>query len=366
MGRNRYYLCARNLETNEIKTIGLSEYDIYGKGDTSDVFSNALEDIDYFTLDYSDASHIVMFLVDQGKLDSYDNELFIVSRKGEKYVFLENVYCFYDLSFHLKRLIEERKGMIEGYHFDNDKILDEFISRMRNDYRFRDFIKTKNHNIYNKFVDYFTDFDDSEELHQIKFRDSGWARLSYPLLRNIIEAMNRYDCINLADKVSEGSIHYQNILEKKRYSQHDDIMRKTDKEYDENQLSLFDSNDKTGTIDIEEFIDSLDLDTFDFDLDERKVMVNEKKFDCLKIEIEKLNCLNDKIKRLLYELSMYKLLHDDDIEYIDLIKETKKKIIKLIDDDPLIYNNFSAFIKQYNKLKGTDDNKQLKKEMYSN
>ena len=53
---------------------------------------NSLEEIDIFTTSYEKEEDVVKYLVNANRLDSYDNELFIVSRSGDKYDYMENLY----------------------------------------------------------------------------------------------------------------------------------------------------------------------------------------------------------------------------------------------------------------------------------
>jgi hypothetical protein len=83
-------------------------------------------------------------------------------------------------------------------------------------------------NIYDKFVSYFK-LSKYRTANELSNRDGGWITKSYHLIRNIVDSF-------INDHTSKNHLNdemYRSILDKR-------IKQVTDKDYDENQLTLFD------------------------------------------------------------------------------------------------------------------------------
>lgn len=354
MGRNRYDLFGRDRDTNKVKLISLSDYDIYGFGTDVRRINNSLDAIDFMTLNFRNEGDLVNYLVDTGSLDNYNTEVFIVSRNGDNITYLENVYSNSELSSELKKASEEKlKGLPKS--FSNDTILDRFAFMMINDRRFRRFIESKYHKVYSKYVDYFRGCYNMSDAYNIKYSNSGWARDSYPLLRNIVETINRYEKLKkYGGDIYNLALDYEVDLNSVRNMNKDEISIYTDKGYEEGQLNLFlDNNEEENKLNsIMNFIHQLDSDSFVIEDDE--VVFNKEKFDISYFEYEKLNNLDKRLMRLIYVFLITKKFNEVD-GYSEQSNNNVtitaiRNINKLLSEDEKMLNKAYAFCLQYSRL----------------
>lgn len=373
MGKNRYYLFARNKDTNKVKSIPLSDFDIYKDGNNNLKNYNSLEEIDIFTTSYDREEDIIMYLVNTNRLDSYNNELFIVSRNGGKYSFMENIYADSHLLAEVRSfaLSDESRG---DKLYQNETILNYFIGMMGGK-KFRRFIESKYHNIYSLFVKYFDGCYD-EKMYRIKYKDGAWALKSYQLLRNIVEAINRFYKINdnNNDIVNQAK-NYKDSLDAPRTKSDADIMFYTDKGYNTSQLSLLNESVEADKLsELEKFIDKLDENAFykyvpypyvPYYRLKGFVYVNPRFFHCSEIEYKQLNNLNINLKNALYDFILYKMFIKESVNdsYIadSFINNKKSSILEILKNDDSLLNKFYAFSLLYNKL---SDKKEEKGQSY--
>lgn len=366
MSKNRYYLFARNKDTNKVKSIPLSDLDIYGNGDNNLKKYNSLEEIDIFTTSYEKEEDVVKYLVNTNRLDSYDNELFIVSRSGDKYDYMENLYNDCPMRSEIIKLAlsNEKKGEII---YENETVLNYFIGMMENR-KFRKYIESKNHNIYSLFVKYF-DGTYGNRMYRAKYYDGAWAMKSYVLHRNIVEAIGRFRKIK-RDKTTKdmavASKRYKDKIENPRNMSEADIIFYTEKNYNVNQLNFLYKDDEVDKIsEIESFIDNINVDAFDcFSLTgDDNIIINRDFFQCSDIEYDHLNDLNQQLKKKLYELAAYKSGVASAWNCDDFIKSKSGQLIKMIMQNENYLNNLYAFMLLYKKIKNRDleNNKSYKK-----
>lgn len=362
MSKNRYYLFGRDKDTNNVKVIGLSDYDVYSFGNDYRRLDNYLEAIDYMTLGFDSQEDLVYYLVNTGRLDNYNTDLFIVCRNGDKIHYLENVYAGYDDAKELRSVGEEKlKGLPINY--SNYKILDDFAYKMINDRTFYRFIESKYHNVYLKYIDYFKNCNNLGAAYQIKFKDASWAVKSYSLIRNIVEAMNRYEKLKtIGGSISNVAFDYQVDLNSVRDMNKEDISIYTDKGYGAGQLNLFiqdSEDDKLSTV--RDFLYKLDSDSFVVEDD--KVVFNRDKFDLSYIDYKHLNNLDERLMRLLYIYLVTKKFNEAD-GYTEqtnnnITVEAVKNINKLLEDE-IILNKAYAFCLLYSRL----SNKKIDNKIY--
>ena len=362
MAKNRYYLFGRDRDDNKVKAISLSEYDIYGSGNDIKVLDNSLEAIDYMTLRYRNQEELIDYLVSTGRIDNYNTELFIVSRNSKNINYLENIYSnsvfFRDLK---KVTLWKLKHFPVG--FANDEILDRFSSMMINDEEFRRFIFSKYHKVYTRYIEQFVDCDNIDTAKNIKYRNTGWARESYPLLRNIVEAINRYNYFKDKGDLITSALYYEVDSNSVRNMSVGDISIYTDKGYGEGQLNLFIENSEPDKIMIvSDSISRLDSDSFLIDED-NKIIFNRNKFKCSDVDYRRLNGLDQKLLRLIYMYLTTKRFCDEDGCKESTNNDTSDNIFgninKLLSEDENILNRAYAFCLLYNRI--NDNKKNIKR-----
>lgn len=291
MGKvNLYYLIARNKKDNSFCVVPFNGCDC-----------NKLEDIDLFTMNYKNELELSNELLSMGLIDSIPVDLFIVNQdKGQ--IFTQEV--IYSYAREIESIAKNSKdNRISDSRNDIDTILTGFAEKMHNDKKFNSMISYTDTNIYKKYVDYFIDHDEEDRvLYEAMYKNGSYAMKSYKLIRNIVEAINRYnnDYRFTSHNINRNEF-YRRLLS-------DSLIAITDRNYISNQLSLLDDADT----DIEDDIKAIEaLSVFDriprsdFIVDDGNVFIDKSKFDDCDInEIEKLdNLLGEYLMTLVYKLA---------------------------------------------------------------
>ena len=361
MEKNRYFLFGRDKGTNKVRLIPLSDFDIYGKGSQEKRNENFLEAIDHMTLNHQTEEGTVGYLVNRNRLDNYNSELFIVCRNGNNINFFECIYNGSRHSYLLRKVTEQR--LIEGTWDDGEKyrILDKFAYLMVKNSKFYDFIKSKYHNVYSKYVDYFNFGFTYKQASDVIFNDSCWAKDSYPLIRNIVEAITRF--YSLKSDVVSSAFEYVEKHNLPREKSLGDIMLYTDKEYSEEQLSLFNNDDKAEKMSlIMDFMEKMDYKIFNFELGE--VSVNTNNIECSDIHKRLLSSLNITLMRKLYLYVIYKAYSERDSLYKSEVDIIAAEIIALLESNDVIFNQFYAFCLLYLRINSYEYKKQYVKKNF--
>ena len=333
---NRYYLFGRDKLNNKIISIPLSIYDIFNRNSSLHCSYSTLEELDFFTTKFDTCDDLLNYLIKNGKIDHYDIDLFIVSRRGNNCSYLECIYRNHIGAIDLRRL-----GFSNNYDFRNtdfiDKTIDNFSLKMVNDISFYQMIMAKGGHLYKKFLNYFVGINDDFDYKSVKYKDGSWARKSYPLIRNIVWNMNNrlvnYDYTEYMDKrrLNEGT-----------------IMDLTDKNYQIGQYSMFD--EEVVEIDKLKFIldniDSFNINTFINH--DGNFIINNKDInsECF----SKTRFLDNNVIKLLYYYNYYKnelsLGNSEYLERMNGIVDTLKNyLISNLESLNVTY----AFILLYNK-----------------
>jgi len=224
MSKNRFYLVAKNKNTNEFKKINLHDLGFEKN-------SLKLEDIDKLTLQFNNPEELNAYLKAKGIVNSSNNDIFIVKRNDsneEKISYLETIYKgnMTDTILEINKF--QRKDSINKSTDSLNKLYFTFINRMYKNEKFYDYITFGNTNVYEKFYIHFIDNSIPANIYKSKINDVTWAYNSYYLARNVYEAINSFDNVKLRNK----------------YNSRDDIKDKlyevTDKNYFDGQISLFD------------------------------------------------------------------------------------------------------------------------------
>ena len=258
----RYYLVIRDKTNNDYNIINICDRN--GRSNRA----NRLEVIDDLTTHYRDSNEFINDLLEQGYINNSKVDLFIVSpnSKSNNLDYLELVY-----NSHNKR-DEKLKNVIDGAldrdlvkEEDNIKyILDRFADLMCYDDAFNNIVNFGYSNVSKKYINYFKNKRGSKPFYQARFSDGEWALHYYPLIRNIVDIIDRYDKykrvtseafeenLDYYKRITPGRRkitrfllndiynNYFNANQDDRLSIKPDLLLKTDKNYIDGQLSFND------------------------------------------------------------------------------------------------------------------------------
>lgn len=214
--KNTYYLIGRDSNTNQFEIISFTEK----RG-------SSLEEIDMQTIGYSNNITFTKDLIEKGLISQPFNDYYIVHQRkynGKTYLKTDEVLFATSTPIHQLAI-----SSLEGTLKDNDKIIDyilkQFCFQMKCHPKFYQTVISGKTNIYTKFVKYFIDDKDINPL-SLKYRDGCWVRESYPLLRNLTQAMDSFYEMKKKNKMGREKIEKQ-------------LLEKTDDKYNPLQFSLF-------------------------------------------------------------------------------------------------------------------------------
>ena len=256
----RYYLVIRDKANNDYNIINISDRNGHNNR------ANRLEVIDDLTMHYRNSNEFINDLLEQRYINNGNVDIFIVSpnSKGNELSYLELVY-----NSHSKR-DEKLNDIIEAAldkdltkEEDNIKyILDRFADLMYYDEEFNNIVLFKYSNVANKYINYFKNRKGTKPFYQAKFKDGEWALHSYPLIRNIVDIIDRYDSykrstsevfeenLDYYKRVTPGRRKISKVLLNDIYNNYfsankderlnlkNDLLLKTDKNYIEGQMSF--------------------------------------------------------------------------------------------------------------------------------
>ena len=256
----RYYLVIRDKANNDYNIINISDRNGHNNR------ANRLEVIDDLTMHYRNSNEFINDLLEQRYINNGNVDIFIVSpnSKGNELSYLELVY-----NSHSKR-DEKLNNIIEAAldkdltkEEDNIKyLLDRFADLMYYDEEFNNIVLFKYSNVANKYINYFKNRKGTKPFYQAKFKDGEWALHSYPLIRNIVDIIDRYDSykrstsevfeenLDYYKRVTPGRRKISKVLLNDIYNNYfsankderlnlkNDLLLKTDKNYIEGQMSF--------------------------------------------------------------------------------------------------------------------------------
>ena len=253
----RYYLVIRDKSTNDYNIININDRN--GNSNRS----NRLEVIDDLTTHYRNKSEFIDDLLDQGYINNEDVDLFIVSPNSK-----EDSLAYFELVFNsnnkrdkkLKSIIDAALNKDLVKEEENIKyILDRFADLMNCNDEFKNIIEFGYSNVAKKYANYFKNSNGLKPYYQAKFKDGEWAMNSYPLIRNIVDIIDRFSNYrSFTSEVFEENLDYymnhtpgrrsiskyilENISENlnDRLSLTSDLLLKTGKNYIDGQLSFKD------------------------------------------------------------------------------------------------------------------------------
>lgn len=278
----RYYLVIRDKTNNDYNIINICDRNGHSSR------SNRLEVIDDLTTHYRNSNEFIGDLLEQGYINNSNVDLFIVSpnSKGTELSYLEVAYNSNNKRDEkLKRIIDSAILKDLTKEEDNIKyILDRFADLMYYDDEFNNIVIFGYSNVANKYINYFKNRKGTKPFYQAKFKDGEWALHSYPLIRNIVDIINRYDFykrnskeifeqnLDYYKRITPGRKKISKVLLDEIYNNYfaanqldrlnlkSDLLLKTDKNYVEGQLSF---NDYINDLEFEDGKNDtyLDIDT---------------------------------------------------------------------------------------------------------
>ncbi|MBR2588474.1 MAG: hypothetical protein IKF71_04890 [Bacilli bacterium] len=230
-----YFLIARCRETNKFQIIPIN-----GKRE------NSLEEIDIYTIGFKNEGALEKSLQEEGLLKDSNIDFFIACQgKVNEETVLKIQEVLYAKVDAIKDITENSlRGEMDKSQFQIDYILDNFASRMAYNPVLREQVISGKTNIYKKFIKYFISSDQTRE--GIKFNDGGWARKSYSLIRNVIDAMSRTATkyFMLSDQMYRGLLG-------------EELIRRTSPDYNPQQLVFSEYYDNQEEKDEEKLLEVL-------------------------------------------------------------------------------------------------------------
>ena len=343
MGKaNEYYLIARDRGSNNFSVLSIGRKKAL-----------SLEEIDLYTTYFENEEDLAKGLREKGVFDYTNPDLFIVNQSvvdGEKVLKTQELLYAHDKRIQkvadasLQKKMDESKDQV-------DSILDQFAERMRCDSLFYSSTIAGMTNVYDKYVKYFI-FSRYQMDGCIKYRDGAWARKSYPLVRNVLEACSRSSkrYSRLSDEM------HRHLLEK-------EILRVTDPQYDENQLTIlemfpeeFEENQTDQLLEVVNTFENLPRDTFIADGSETQF--NSSVFSQYKEgDLEKLRTyLPNELRFQLQLFTIYRDYLEHEPEkfggvYRFPIQRGQKDIIELLSSEPETLKKAYAWCQLYESYK---------------
>lgn len=261
--KNRYFLVARNRKDNKFKFLKMDDNFCEINHFPKDRKANELEIIDLYTSFFKNREEFINYLMLTSQIDSFDTDVFITyqSHKKDHMHFYEVIYNPYNNLRMQDFKTLARKSYEVGLNVhqrESENIINKFCSKMASDKSFRDVVLLDMTNVYKKFVEYFKEFTFSDRpVYSIKYREGGWALESYSLIRNIIEILNRCEMLGEKDKhLVDANIDFLNENINGRLNNSEMLIHKTDKNFFEGQISMFDYlEDKAASLEKEIFED---------------------------------------------------------------------------------------------------------------
>lgn len=349
MGKgNLYYLVARNKRDNSVNIIEINNHTCC-----------SLEEIDLFTTKFINEEDLANMLYQTGLITDADIDLFIVNQDNKHNIYTQEVLYSYANKIPLIA-VKSLNNRIRECVDDIDKILDDFAKKMETIPKFYEMVAFGDTNIYRKYINYFeNDNLDGNVRYDIKYKDGSFARSSYKLIRNIVEADNRFNTYKYSTYNINRNQFYRKLLVGK-------LTEITDKSYQNNQLSFFDNMafcDKTNEEKILDVISVFDtVPRSDFTVENGDIVINKRQFvDCGMDDYNKIECLlGDYLIAVIHRLAKA-----NDLYKLEVADSTRREIYNLLSNDETILNLAYEWCRVYTKYKdsyGDVDGYQYKKD----
>lgn len=241
MKKNNYVLIVRDKSSNSYSPIWYNIAEELCNENEVRIRLNSLEKIDSFTMNFGSPEELNEYLCTNCMTESRDSDIFIACRQHHKdkdeITFLEPIYnsynCFRDKLRDIGKL--SSNGGLKDASFGSF-MFKELASKMYNNKEFFQYItygnSCVNSDIYNKLLD--TTMSELNYKNQI-FSGSRWFLTNYKAIRNVVEAINRYNFY----KANNRSIYMINKYKMDRKAIVPGLLEVTDPLYMPGQLSLF-------------------------------------------------------------------------------------------------------------------------------
>ena len=240
-----YSLIARDKTTDEVKIIPINERWYLGTNGRDIAFNRvSLEAIDLVTMRFPSALKMIEQMYKNGYISTTDVDLFIakkVKKNGSEYI--KTYELIYNPSD--KERVEDLKVIAYSYLIGQkdsvksliDKISNKLISKANSKEDFRNILACKMTNISSYLTDAFWK---GVQSYSLKYQNRQIFE-NYSTIRNIIEALNRYDYLSTLDgDVFINSVAFLNENGSSRKKVEPFLLKILDNDYLPGQYSLLD------------------------------------------------------------------------------------------------------------------------------
>lgn len=246
-----YMLVARNKKDNTFKIIGIKESWYKSGGDDENVcYKNSLPSIDLVTSRFLSREDMQKRLIEKGYIAEGEYDFFVASKTKSG---SSNPVKFQEVIYRPEQneRMAEFRTVASASHAGrmkevNDKVLRIFNKLLTKSFHRPDFhhmIQNGYTGLPKKLVDALAGVRECKDVpYSLKYKER-WAVESYPVIRNIIEALNRYDLLVSKDNnIINANVDYFNSNVRGRRSLIKDLDIILDKQFTPGQLNLLGDN----------------------------------------------------------------------------------------------------------------------------
>ena len=241
----KYYLIARNRDTNSFSIVKLKEkwYKSYGSDEM--IRGHLLSDIDLVTTRFDNEEEMANMMCQNGYISSANVDCYIVSFSnyhGKEILKTKEVLY----KNHDSKRIEDLRVLAKYYSNPNsyphpsgvvDHLLDKFCTKAFYNEEFRKFVLISLDTLPKNITRYFQKSEDMPP-YRMKY-ESSWAKDNYSVLRSMTEAFERFDIFEGKDRQGQ-YMDYLNARNPYRKKIEEQIKRQIDPKNVEGQISLMD------------------------------------------------------------------------------------------------------------------------------
>ncbi len=231
---NKYYLIARNKDTNDFKIIKLKKSWYSDDSNNDEVLkANPLEAIDLVTTKFSSVEEMAGRMKNNGYIKTSNVDIFIVNKNKYNQLIINDIIYNHNNSLLIKYLQSIAKALLKkDIKSEQDKIkyiYKELAEILFNDTNgsFSSFFYSKYCNISETIKDFYEDCETSKDFKNVPYKNS-WMLVSYLNIRNIVKLLNNFS------KKSENCTSYSRKLII------NEILKRIDENYIDGQFNLFD------------------------------------------------------------------------------------------------------------------------------
>lgn len=277
-------------DTNEVQAIELSTKWYLGKQERDAFFrANSLEAIDLVTTRFKNREEMLSRMKKNGYIRSDDADVFIASKRkknGRSYIKIHEVIynpLFDERVADLRSIAKASIGNDITKEIDKaKKIFDKLACKVYYDEEFSLYLSSTFTNIYQKIMELYVYNQKDGPAYSVKY-DNYWLLSSYTIIRNIVEALNRFDLLKDRNDAVLANIEYLNENSIGRKKVEEELIEKLDENYIEGQYSLFDyerfsGDDARKSVFSEPINETLEEDNIcNKELEEKEISSDEKR-----------------------------------------------------------------------------------------